>query len=60
MHTLYHGGPVITVNDEDQVADAVLVADGKFVAVGAYSDIKASAPSSEAGLDHSTPTSGPH
>ncbi|NQV43611.1 MAG: amidohydrolase [Rhodospirillales bacterium] len=50
-HTIYYGGPIITVNGEDQVADAVLISDGKFIAVGDYSDIKASAPPSTQVID---------
>ncbi len=45
-HTLYHGGPIITVNNDDYIAEAVLVADGKFVSVGGYSELSDAAPSS--------------
>lgn len=43
-HTLYHGGPIITVNENDQITEAVLVSDGKIVSVGAYSHLRGSAP----------------
>ncbi len=38
--TLYHNGPIITVNEDGQVVEAALVSDGKFVCVGAFSEVR--------------------
>lgn len=43
-HTLYHGGPVITIDDDDQIAEAVLVAEGKIISVGPYAELRNAAP----------------
>lgn len=39
--TIYHGGPVITVNDAQPSAEAVAVLDGKILAVGSLADVSA-------------------
>ncbi len=41
METLYFNGDVITMEGENDFAEAVLVADGKIKAVGAYADVAA-------------------
>jgi predicted amidohydrolase YtcJ len=40
--TIYHGGTIITVNDQQPTAEAVAVKDGKFIAVGDKKDVFAS------------------
>ncbi|MBL4726844.1 MAG: amidohydrolase [Rhizobiaceae bacterium] len=37
--TIYQGGPIITINDDAPRAEAVAVADGKILAVGALAEI---------------------
>ncbi|MBL4725324.1 MAG: amidohydrolase family protein, partial [Rhizobiaceae bacterium] len=37
--TIYQGGPIITINDDSPRAEAVAVADGKILAVGALAEI---------------------
>ncbi len=39
--TIYLGGPILTINDDQPRAEAVAVKDGKIVAVGSLSDIMA-------------------
>lgn len=41
--TLYVGGPIITINDSQPTAEAVLVRDGKIAAVGARSEVESQA-----------------
>ncbi len=41
--TLYVGGPIVTINDSQPTAEAVLVQDGKIVAVGARADVESQA-----------------
>lgn len=41
METLYFNGDVITMEGENDVAEAVLVADGKIKAVGTYDEVAA-------------------
>ncbi|MCU0898632.1 MAG: amidohydrolase, partial [Burkholderiales bacterium] len=36
---IFHGGPVLTVNATDEVAEALAVRDGVIVAVGRAADI---------------------
>jgi predicted amidohydrolase YtcJ len=36
---IYHGGPIITVDDKNPTAEAVAVTDGKIVAVGKKDDV---------------------
>jgi predicted amidohydrolase YtcJ len=36
---IYHGGPIITVDDANPSVEAVAIADGLIVAVGAYADV---------------------
>jgi predicted amidohydrolase YtcJ len=50
-HTLYHGGPVITIDDDNQIAEAVLVTNGTIISVGSYADLKNSAPPSTCEID---------
>jgi len=50
-HTLYHGGPIITVNEDDHVAEAVLISDGKFHSVGSFEDVNKFAPPSTEIID---------
>lgn len=38
--TLYFGGPIVTINDAQPTAEAVLVRDGRIVAVGARNEIE--------------------
>ncbi len=40
VDTLYFGGPIITINDAQPTAEAVLVRGGKIVAVGARSEVE--------------------
>jgi len=37
--TIYHGGPIVTVDDANPSAEAVAVRDGRIVAVGADADV---------------------
>jgi predicted amidohydrolase YtcJ len=37
--TIYHGGPIVTVDDNNPTAEAVAVKEGKIVAVGSESDV---------------------
>jgi predicted amidohydrolase YtcJ len=37
--TIYHGGPILTIDDENPRAEAVAVVDGKIVAVGTKSEV---------------------
>ncbi|MES2468235.1 MAG: amidohydrolase [Verrucomicrobiota bacterium] len=37
--TIYHGGPIITIDDADPRAEAVAVKDGKVIAVGKKDDV---------------------
>ena len=39
--TIYSGGPILTINDEQPTAEAVAVRNGRIIAVGALSDIAA-------------------
>ncbi len=39
--TIYRGGPIITINDDAPRAQAVAVADGKILAVGALAEVMA-------------------
>lgn len=39
--TIYSGGPILTINDEQPTAEAVAVKDGRILAVGALSDVMA-------------------
>lgn len=39
--TIYHGGSIVTVNSEFEVAEAVAVAGGRIVAVGSTEEVKA-------------------
>lgn len=41
MNTLYYNGTVITVNDAQPLADALLVRDGYIAAIGKYKDVEA-------------------
>jgi predicted amidohydrolase YtcJ len=40
IDTLYVGGPIITINDSQPTAEAVLVRGGRIVAVGARNDVE--------------------
>ena len=37
--TIYHGGPIVTIDDSNPTAEAVAVKEGKIVAVGPASDV---------------------
>lgn len=37
--TIYRGGPILTINDDAPLAEAVAVADGHILAVGALADV---------------------
>jgi len=37
--TIYHGGPIITIDDRQPTAEAVGVKDGKIIAVGEEADV---------------------
>ena len=37
--TIYHGGPIITVNDRRPTAQAVGIKDGRIIAVGKQADV---------------------
>ena len=37
--TIYHGGPIITINDDQASAEAVAVKDGLILAVGAKDEV---------------------
>ena len=39
--TIYSGGPILTINDEQPVAEAVAVANGRIIAVGTQEDMAA-------------------
>ncbi|SDB30513.1 hypothetical protein SAMN02982931_02315 [Bauldia litoralis] len=39
--TIYSGGPILTIDDSDPVAEAVAVKDGRIIAVGALNDVMA-------------------
>ena len=39
--TIYSGGPILTINDRQPVAEAVAVADGRIIAVGTQQDMAA-------------------
>ena len=39
--TIWHGGPIITVNDGQPTAEAVAVKDGRIIAVGEQADVLA-------------------
>jgi predicted amidohydrolase YtcJ len=43
VDTLYVGGPIITINDSQPTAEAVLVRGGRIVAVGARSEVESQA-----------------
>jgi predicted amidohydrolase YtcJ len=43
IDTLYIGGPIITINDSQPTAEAVLVRGGRIVAVGARSEVESKA-----------------
>ncbi len=49
--TIYHGGPILTVDDRDSVAEAVLVEGGRIVAVGNLDAVANAAPSGAAHYD---------
>ena len=40
--TIYHGGPILTVDDGQPTAEAVAVRDGRIIAVGNKVDVLAS------------------
>ena len=40
VDTLYVGGPIVTINDAQPTAEAVLVRGGKIVAVGARAEVE--------------------
>jgi predicted amidohydrolase YtcJ len=42
--TIYHGGPILTVDDHDCMAEAVLVDDGRIVSVGTLDAVTSAAP----------------
>jgi predicted amidohydrolase YtcJ len=37
--TIYHGGPIVTIDDSNPTAEAVAVKEGKIVAIGSESDV---------------------
>jgi predicted amidohydrolase YtcJ len=39
--TIYSGGPILTINDDQPTAEAVAVKDGRIIAVGALTDLMA-------------------
>ena len=39
MSTMYYGGPIITMEDEQQIVEAVLTRDGKIQSVGTKNDV---------------------
>ena len=39
--TIYHGGPILTINDSQPRAEAVAVKDGQILAVGNLADLQA-------------------
>ncbi len=39
--TIWHGGPIVTVNDNQPIAEAMAVRDGKIIAVGDGADVLA-------------------
>ncbi len=43
VDTLYVGGPIVTINDSQPTAEAVLVRGGKIVAVGARAEVESQA-----------------
>jgi len=43
IDTLYVGGPIVTINDSQPTAEAVLVRGGRIVAVGARSEVESKA-----------------
>ena len=51
MKTLYHHGNIITVNETQPSADALLVKDGKIAAVGSYDTLKKEADESTTLVD---------
>src|SRR6476659_4050751 len=40
VDTLYVGGPIVTINDAQPTAEAVLVRGGKIIAVGVRSEVE--------------------
>jgi hypothetical protein len=42
--TIYHGGPILTADDHESMAEAVLVDDGRIVAVGTLDAVTSAAP----------------
>jgi len=45
-YTAFINGKIITINDKDEIAEAVLIADNKIAAVGSTEEIKSVAPAS--------------
>ncbi len=43
MKKLYFGGPILTMDKENKKAEALLIADGKILAVGKYDELKGEA-----------------
>lgn len=43
VDTLYVGGPIVTINDSQPLAEAVLVRGGRIVAVGARAEVESQA-----------------
>lgn len=49
--TIYHNGDIVTVNDAQPTAEAVLVSEGKILAVGSLEDVKKVAGPTTAQID---------
>ncbi len=49
--TLYSGGPILSVNESDEILEAVLVEDGTILAVGALSEVEQRARDDAIGID---------
>ncbi|MGP9681663.1 hypothetical protein [Brachybacterium sp. AOP3-A1-3] len=41
VETLYHSGPILTMVDQDDAPEAVIVRDGRIAVVGALDDARA-------------------
>ena len=49
--TLYSGGPILSVNESDEILEAVLVEDGTILAAGALSEVEQRARDDAIGID---------